>query len=59
MPNGRLGDLVLDTVVSEAHAFFELLRNTNTQFLEACQSRRPRGSERLETKRQHHCMIKP
>ena len=57
--DGRLGELVLHIVLSETHALPEMLQNTNTLFLEACQSRRLRGTGRLETRRQHYCRMKP
>ena len=58
VPEIRLAELVLDTVVSGAHAVFEMFRNTNTLLLEACQRRRSKGTESLETGRHHHCRIK-
>ena len=38
LSNDRLGDLLLETVLPEAHAVFEMLQNTNTLSLEACQT---------------------
>ena len=57
--NDRLGDLVLETVVCEAQAVFEILQNTNTLLLDAYQSRRPRWNESPPTRREDHCQIKP
>ena len=43
MTNDRLGDLVLDTVLSEAHAVLQMVQNTKTLFLEGCENKGPEG----------------
>ena len=54
-PKDRLGDLVLESVLSEAHAVFGIWQETKTLFLEAWQSRRPTQKESRDTRREIHC----
>ena len=59
LPNDGLGDLLLETVLSEPHGVFHVLQKTNKLFLEACDSRRPRGPQIPDTRGQDHCPMQP